>query len=436
MTNNIRSIWNLQNWLDYLENIQPIKYNLRLENVREVARRLEVLESKVPVITVGGTNGKGSTVAALTALYSSAGYAVGHFTSPHLIRFNERICINNQQVSDTAAAAFMLEIDNIRGAIDISYFEAALLCALLYFKTRQVDLIVLEVGMGGRLDATNIIDSDITIITSVALDHQKYLGNDTESIGYEKAGIMRRGKNCIFADYVLPKSVAKYAQEIGCKLNYLGQDYTIQSSANSLVINHHGYPTLVVPAPKISHIAAASAVVTTNILQDRLPISYQSLYSGMLNIIIAGRQQVINYNSQKIVLDVSHNPHGVQSLSQCIGNMYVGGKVHAIFSGLADKDLLGMLAPFSNIVDSWYPIVLQSKRAASSELLQEAFTHGLSIKNVKFYQDVESAYEAVTNKYADGDLVIIYGSFLLVGAFMERVLNVPMHKFTRESNYV
>lgn len=428
MTNNIRSTWTLQNWLNYLESIEPIKYNLRLENVREVARRLDILDLKVPVITVGGTNGKGSTVAALTALYSSAGYSVGHFTSPHLIKFNERICINNQQISDESAAVFMLEIDNMRGEIDISYFEAALLCALLYFTKSKVDLIVLEVGMGGRLDATNIIDSDITIITSIALDHQKYLGNDTESIGYEKAGIMRRNKNCIFADELRPNSIDKYAKDLGCKLICLGQDYTIMFSDDSLTISHNGYANFVLPLPKINHKAAASAVVATNLLQDILPISYQSLYTGMLNILIYGRQQVINNNGQKVVLDVSHNPHGVQLLSKFIHNMQVSGKVHAIFSGLADKDLSGMLVPFLNIVDNWYPIVLQSKRAASQELLQEVFAKVLGMNDINIFKDIESAYNEVLNKYADGDLVIIYGSFLLVGAFM--------HKFTREIDYV
>lgn len=428
MTNNIRYAWHLQNWLEYLESIQPIKYNLRLENVREVARKLDVLYLKVPVITVGGTNGKGSTVAALTALYSSAGYSVGHFTSPHLVKFNERICINNQQVQDESAADFMLQIDNIRGEIDISYFEASLLCALLYFKREKVDLIVLEVGMGGRLDATNIIDSNITIITSIALDHQKYLGNDTESIGQEKAGIMRSGKKCIFADDLRPKSIDKYAKNIGCNLICFGEDYSIKTADDKLMISHHGYSDFILPVPKINHKAAASAVVVTNILQDILPISYESLYGGMLNIMILGRQQVIYNGSQKIVLDVSHNPHGVQSLSKFIEGMQVKGRVHAIFSGLADKDLSGMLVPFTNIVDIWHPITLSSKRAASEKFLREAFVESLGINEIEIYDDIESAYKEVTDKYVDGDLVIIYGSFLLVGAFM--------HKFTREINYV
>ncbi len=428
MTENARSNWTLHNWLDYLESIQPIKYNLRLENVREVAKILDVLDLKIPVITVGGTNGKGSTVAALTALYIAEGYKVGHFTSPHLIKFNERICINNQQIEDAVAAEIMLEIDNVRGEIEVSYFEAALLCALLYYKNNQVDLIVLEVGMGGRLDATNIIDADLTIITSIALDHQKYLGNDTCAIGREKAGIMRSRKSCIFADDLRPVSIDEQAKKIGCDLVCIGEHYTINVSDDRLIVSHRDFVEFNLPKPHINSKAAASAVVATCLLQDILPVSHDALHRGMHNIIISGRQQIIYHKHQKIVLDVSHNPHGVRSLSQFIGNMSTSGRVHAIFSGLADKDLSGMIEPFVDMVDNWYPVVLQSRRAASHELLEEVLKKSLAKDSIWLYQNIDSAYDAVTNKYVDGDLVIIYGSFLLVGAFMD--------KLTREISYV
>lgn len=428
MTNTTRSHWQLHDWLVYLESIQPIKYNLRLEHVREVATRLELINLKMPVITVGGTNGKGSTVAALASLYSAGGYKVGHFTSPHLIKFNERISINNHHILDEDAAEFMLQIDNIRGDIEISYFEAALLCALMYFKKNKVDLVVLEVGMGGRLDATNIIDADVTIMSSIALDHQKYLGNDTFAIGKEKAGIMRNGKNCIFADYLRPQSIDGYAKEIGCDLICIGADYKIDVSNNKLNIYHHGFPDLHLPIPKINIQAAASAVIATNLLQKILPLSNSHLQSGMDNIVIFGRQQLILHNNQQIVLDVSHNPHGVMSLSGFIKNMSVSGRIHAIFSGLSDKDLLGMVAPFINIVDYWYPVVMQSKRAATQDLLCSVLTEALGTNHFEFYQNIEDSYKQVTSKYVKGDLIVIYGSFLLIGAFME--------KFTREVNYV
>lgn len=429
MTNSTsRSTWDLQKWLAYLESIQPIKYNLRLENVREVARSLDVLDLNIPVITVGGTNGKGSTVAALTALYSAEKYRVGHFTSPHLVKFNERICINNQLISDEIAAKIMLEIDNARDNVEISYFEAALLCALIYFKRNQLDLIVLEVGMGGRLDATNIIDADLTIITSIALDHQKYLGNDTFSIGFEKAGIMRSGKKCIFADDSRPESIDKYANDIGCDLICMGEDYTINNLNDKLGIHHKVFGDVYLPIPKINLKAAASAVVATNILQDILPISYESLCRGLLDIVISGRQQIIYDDNIKIVLDVSHNPHGVLSLASFVTNMQTQGKIYAIFSGLADKDLQGMVEPFANLVDSWFPVILESRRAASQELLRSVFENALDIDDINLYQNIDSAYADVISKYVDGDLVIIYGSFLLVGAFID--------KFTREINYV
>ncbi len=428
MTNNIRSAWGLQNWLTYLESIQPVKFNLRLENVSEVASRMDVLNLAIPVITVGGTNGKGSTVAALTSLYCAGGYNVGHFTSPHLIKFNERICINNKQISDGDAADIMLEIDNLRGDIEISYFEASLLCALRYFKKHKLDLIVLEVGMGGRLDATNIIDADLTIITSIELDHQKYLGNDRLAIGFEKAGIMRGGKSCIFADDSCPITIEKHANELGCDLVRLHENYTFKSVNGDFVIHHAGFADLILPMPKINPKAAASAIIATNLLQDILPISLQGLHNGICNINILGRQQIIYHNNLKIVLDVAHNPHAVSSLIDFIKNMQINGKIHAIFGGLSDKDLLGMVIPLLNIVDNWYPTMLQGRRAATSELLQNTFNQALQLDSCHCYKNFDAAYTAVTNNYVDGDLVIIYGSFVLVGESMQ--------KFTREINYV
>lgn len=422
-----REKWSLQDWLTELESLQPVKFNLRLENVRKVAESLNVLEPAAKVITVGGTNGKGSTVASLSAIYTAAGYKVGCFTSPHLIRFNERISINNQQIADAAAAAIFLQIYKACSDIRLSYFESSLLCALLYFQQFALDLIILEVGMGGRLDATNIIDSDLTIITSIALDHQQYLGATTLKIGFEKAGIMRAGKVCIFADTKRPVSIDEYAQTIHAKLYSLGDDYTFTKDNNCLTIALGSAAVdsniFTLPIPRINTNAFAAAVVASQFLYASLPVSVNDLYFSAQNISIIARQQLICHDKMQLVLDVAHNPHAVQALADFIQSLPKVKKVHAIFSGLADKDLSGMLMPLLIFVDHWYPTSLGSRRAASAEEIVAVFEQVLVIGNFTYFSTPQYAFDEVVRNYQAGDLVIVYGSFLLVGAIMENLNN-------------
>ena len=422
-----REEWNLQDWLRELESLQPAKFNLRLENVRKVAESLRVLKLSAKVITVGGTNGKGSTVASVSAIYIAAGYNVGCFTSPHLIKFNERISVNNQQISDTAAADIFLQIDKARGDIELSYFESALLCALVYFQRFGLDLIVLEVGMGGRLDATNIIDSDLTIITSIALDHQEYLGDTISQIGFEKAGIMRTGKVCIFADTNRPISIDEYAKTIQARLYSLGDDYTFTTDKTCLKIELGAVSAdsdvLTLPTPKVNTNAFVAAVVASQFLQDSLPVSVDKLQLSAQNANILARQQLICHDNMRLVLDVAHNPHAVQKLASFIQELPEVNKVHAIFSGLADKDLPGMLMPLLIFVDHWYPTSLGGKRAASAEDIVAVFEQVLVAGNFTYFSTPRHAFAEVMRNYQAGDLVIIYGSFLLVGAIMENLNN-------------
>lgn len=415
-----KSTWKLQDWLTHLESVQPTKFNLRLDNVRAVSELLQVADAKPGVITVAGTNGKGSTVAALASIYSQAGYKVGCFTSPHLIRFNERITVANQHISDADAARIMLQIERARGAIELSYFETAFLCALVYFKESQLDLIILEVGMGGRLDATNIIDSDLAIITSIALDHQQYLGDDLLQIGHEKAGIMRAGKPCIFADFNRPATIDKYAQEIGAYLYSLGKDYIYQKQEDNLQVRISTHPDISLPLPKLQTNSAAAAIMASSILQDRLPISTHNLQCGMQRIKLLARQQLIHHDSMQIVIDVAHNPHAVTSLAEHLKQLNIQGNVHAIFSGLAEKDLSGMVSPLLNIVDHWYPTSINSRRAASFKEVCKALANTkITSAKIHAFAEPRAAYQQVMQWYNTGDLVLIYGSFLLVGVIME-----------------
>lgn len=431
-----RSSWSLQDWLAHLESIQPVKFNLRLENVRAVAKLLEVADAEPVVITVAGTNGKGSTVAALDSIYSHAGYKVGCFTSPHLISFNERITVANKQISSADATRIMLAIEKVRGDIELSYFETAFLCALVYFKEASLDLIILEVGMGGRLDATNIIDADLAIITSIALDHQQYLGEDLLKIGHEKAGIMRPGRPCIFADAKRPITIDNYAQAIDSDLYSLGEDYTYQKQENKLQVSVTKQSTsrnligwaqgsnMNLPIPKIQANSAAAAIISSSILQEYLPVSIEVLQKSMQEINILARQQLIERDNMQILLDVAHNPHAANSLADYVKYLNIQGKVHAIFTGLAEKDLSGMVAPLLNVVDHWYPTSISCRRAATfEEVCSTLNTHVIASVNIHAYADPLTAYKQVLQRYNAGDLVIIYGSFLLVGVIMENFGN-------------
>lgn len=419
--------WGLQDWLTHFESMQPAKFNLRLENVCKVAKKLNVLDLSSKVITVAGTNGKGSTVAALTAIYTTAGYKVGCFTSPHIIRFNERISVNNQQIADDVAAEIFLQIEKTRGDTELHYFELAFLCALVYFQQQSLDLIILEVGMGGRLDATNIIDSDLTIITSIALDHQQYLGDTTLQIGYEKAGIMRPEKVCIFADDKRPLSIDEYAKKNNTRLYSLHDNYTYTHASNSLNIKLGAITANVdvvsIPLPKVHPNSVVAAIIGSQVLNDSLPVTITDVQSSVQNIIIFARQQLICHDKIHFILDVAHNPHAVKSLANYLSKLPSTKQVHAIFSGLAEKDLYGMVSPLLNIVDHWYPTVVQGRRAASKDDIHTVFKNILANENVTCFSTPLQAYNAAVSNYQEGDLIVIYGSFFLIGAIMENFNN-------------
>lgn len=414
------SSWSLAKWLDFFENRDPPSFKLRLLHVKEVAERLNLLNWSIPIISVAGTNGKGSTVAALTSIYLSAGFNVGHFTSPHLIKFNERICINNLAISDNVLCGLFAKIEKARLDIPISYFEASLLAALLYFQQENLDVIILEVGMGGRLDATNIIDADLAIITTIDLDHTDYLGKDKESIGLEKAGIMRFGKKCIQADFDMPKSIDAYADKIGALTIRCGIDYSYVLQNDSLIISQNNFPDIRLPRPQINIQAAVSAIIASRLLNVSLPVTQKHWASAMKDVKIKGRLQLINYNARKVLFDVSHNPQSAALLADHIKKNHSGTTIHAVFSALADKDLLGLLKPLSNLVTHWYPTIIGGKRAASEKILVDSVFF-LTKNTPVCYNEPVLAYNAAVQASNPDDLIVVYGTFLLVGAVMENL---------------
>ena len=367
------------------------------------------------VITVAGTNGKGSTVAMIEAIYCEAGYRVGAYTSPHLLFFNERIRLNKQSISDDALCRAFTLIEQTRGLIHLTYFEMATLAALLTFKQSKLDVIILEVGIGGRLDATNIVDADLAVITTVDFDHEDYLGNTIEAIGFEKAGILRQNQMAIYADVTIPASIVRRAQDLNVNIMRLNQDYSYEIDNNQLNVSFASGESIALPIPNLHLNAAVAGVVASQWLMDRVPVNPSSLEQAMETIYLAGRQQVI-YDTICTVLDVSHNPQAVKLLVtrvQAVISDRPTGKVYAVFSGLKDKDLYGLIHPMHSLVDDWYSAVLDSNRAASRSDLTDAFEKSVGILP-HFHNSIALAYQAAKQRAEPGDIIVVYGSFFVI----------------------
>lgn len=406
--------FSLSEWLSYLENLHTEEIQLGLTRIKTVAEHLDLLQPNAIVFSVAGTNGKGSTVAALEAIYIAAGYRVGSYTSPHLIHFNERICVNQQPISDQKLCSAFKKIEHARGSIHLTYFEVVTLAALLYFKQFNLDVIILEVGLGGRLDATNIINSDMAIITTIDLDHQNFLGETKEAIGYEKAGILRTNKPFIYADTTPPNSVIEQAQLINA--SKIG--YSLQCTTTHLQIIPTDIASLpiTIALPNINYKAAAAAIMASTYMHFLLPVKASNWERAMKSVSILGRQQLIE-DTISTLFDVAHNPQAVVLLAGYLKKYQSKGKIHAVFSGLQDKDLRGLIKPMQTYVDFWYPAVLSSKRAASESLLKAAF-QAEDCLILGCFSDPVTAYQEAMQRANPGDLIVVYGSFLTVSAVM------------------
>lgn len=406
------SSFSLAEWLDYLENRHHEDIQLGLSRVRDAANRLNLLQLDAKIITVAGTNGKGSTVAALEAIYFAAGYQVASYTSPHLLIFNERIRVNQIAIADEHLCDAFMVIEQHCNDIHLTYFEMVTLAAFWVFKQIKLDVIILEVGLGGRLDATNIIDSDLAIITTVDLDHQHYLGNTKEAIGYEKAGVLRENKSYIYADDNPPGSVIEQARLLN--VNRICYSFTV--SQDTLNILPPMGDLITVPRSSINPKAAAASIMASVFLNTCLPVSPADWDTAMRAVFISGRQQVVK-GPIVTIFDVAHNPQAVSLLADFIRSYQPKGRVHAVFSGLSDKDLGGLIRPMNLYVDFWYPTVLSSKRAASEAMLLGA----LQAENCFIpmcFSSPKAAYEAALQAAKSDDLIVVYGSFLTVSAVM------------------
>jgi len=359
----------LSQWLSYLEQLHPTAIDMGLARITEVAQRLNLTLPCVR-IAVGGTNGKGSTCAMLEAIYLAAGYRVGTYTSPHLIRYNERIRVDGEQASDTDIVEQFARIDAARGDITLSYFEFSTLAAMLLFESCKVDLAILEIGLGGRLDAVNMLDADCAIITSVDLDHMQYLGSDREQIGWEKAHIFRRGRPAICSDPVPPQRLIDHAASIGADLWLFGRDFNY--SGDRLQWSYGGREqrrnSLAYPALRGANqlLNASAALAAIEALRSSLAVPQQAVRIGLSQASLPGRMQILP-GVPSIVLDVAHNPHAAATLGQSLDAMPSFPVTHAVVGMYADKDVEGVVRRMASRVTHWHCASLAGERGLSAQ---------------------------------------------------------------------
>jgi dihydrofolate synthase/folylpolyglutamate synthase len=418
----------LQEWLAYLESLHRKPIELGLERIRAVAERLE-LRLPFVKITVGGTNGKGSTCAMLEAILLAAGYRVGMYTSPHLIDFNERIRVDGENADDASIIGQFERIENGRGEISLSYFEYTTLAALMLFEQRGLEVAVLEVGLGGRLDAINMVDADCAIVTSVDLDHTEWLGDTREKIGYEKAHIFRPGRPAICADPVPPQSLVDYAQGIGADLWRFGKDFNYSGDRQQWAYGGRARRRagLAYPALRGANqlLNASAALAALEALEDRLVVPQQAVRLGLSQASLPGRLQILP-GKPAIVLDVAHNPHAAAALAQNLDGMAYYPYTHAVVGMLKDKDIAGVLAKLLTRVDHWYCATIDGPRGATGEQLA-AILHaalppqGADPVTVSSFANPVQAFAAARERASEGDRILVFGSFSTVGPVLQEL---------------
>ena len=413
----------LQDWLDFCERLHPVTIDMGLERLREVADRL-ALRFACPVITVAGTNGKGSTCAMLEAILLQAGYRTGVYTSPHLVHFEERCRLSGQSASAETLVEAFATVDAARGTVSLTYFEFSTLAILWLMSRADLDAVILEVGLGGRLDAVNIVDTDCAVITSIDLDHMAILGKDRETIGREKAGIMRAGRPVVVSDPVPPQSVLEHAEAIGADLWRFGRDFNFSGDKQQWSWAGRGrrYSGMAYPALRGANqlVNASGVLAALDALRTRIPVTAQAVRNGLAMVELPGRFQIVP-GQPVLVLDVAHNPHSVAALAENLDAMGFYPTTHAVFGAMADKDLQPMLQRVGPLVDRWYFTDLPLPRAASAADLQQAWQAQNTRKDVasSVHADPQAALQAAVAAADPADRIIVFGSFYTVGGVLK-----------------
>ena len=417
----------LDEWLAHCEQLHPKAIDMGLARVKAVADRMGI-RFDCPVITVAGTNGKGSTCAMLESILGQAGYRTGLFTSPHLVHFEERLRLSGVSVEASNLTAGFAAVEAARhlndDVISLSYFEFSMLAIFEVMMRSNLDVVILEVGLGGRLDSTNIIDTDCAVITSIDLDHMAILGNNRESIGFEKAGIMRAGRPAVVSDPVPPQSVLNRAREIGADLWQCGIDFNVSGDKQQWGWAGRGrrYSGLAYPALRGANqlVNAAGVLAALTALRDKLPVTAQAVRNGLAFVELPGRFQIIPGQPQ-LVLDVAHNPHSVAALAANLDAMGFFPTTHAVFGAMADKDLGPMLAKVNPLIDKWYFTDLPTPRAESAVNLHAKWRAQNTRKDVVCanFANPVTALQAAVDAAEPTDRIVVFGSFYTVGGVLQ-----------------
>jgi dihydrofolate synthase / folylpolyglutamate synthase len=406
----------LDDWLEFISAQHPASIALGLDRVREVAKRMAL--AKPPLaITVGGTNGKGSTCAMLERILLESGYRVGCYTSPHLLRYNERVRVLGDDAEDARLADSFARVESARGATPLTYFEFGTLAALAVFAEAKLDAAILEVGLGGRLDAVNIVDADVAAVVSVDLDHQSYLGNDRESIAFEKAGIFRAGHPAIFGDVDPPRRLKEFAQAIGADLLLLGRDFRYEAQERQWDFFGRRTSKRSLPLPALRGAwqlkNASVALAALDEVADRLPVSLGEIKRGLTLVRLPGRLQVVP-GRPAVVLDVAHNPHAATALAAGLGDMGYFERTLAVVAMLADKDIGGVVDAMGGRVDRWFVSSPQAQRAAPASRIAELLAERGLAEATRSFATVPAALEAARREAGANDRIVVFGSFYTV----------------------
>ncbi len=411
----------MQQWLDYQLGVHLRGVDLGLGRVGEVWRRLGAPRPAPVVITVAGTNGKGSTVAFLEAMLAAGGYRVAAYTSPHVLAYNERVRIAGVDADDAALIAAFERIEAARGDVPLTYFEFGTLAALLLFADAALDVAVLEVGLGGRLDAVNLVDADVAVVTTIALDHQDWLGNDRDSIGREKAGIARAGRPLIVADTDPPQGLLQAAAGQGAQVIRAGIDYGVEPAGERWHWNGAGGSRLTLPAPQLAAACqpanAAAAIAALQALRERLPLPEQAFVRGVAEARVRARLQRIPVGAGELVIDVAHNPQAAEVLAAWLAAQPARDTV-AVFGALVDKDAAGMLVPLAPQIAEWELVDLarESERGRDLASLTAALDAALGPVPRRGWAEVAAALDMLLPRLQAGARVIAFGSFLIAAA--------------------
>ena len=423
-TNRLR-FRSIDKWLHWQESLHFTAIELGLERCRRVANNMGLLNPSYNVISVAGTNGKGSSIIMLDRILRNAGYKIGRYTSPHLLRYNERICINGNEATDTELCESFDRIDRARGDISLTYFEFGTLAALDLFRQHSVQLAILEVGLGGRLDAVNILDADISLITSIDIDHQEWLGNNRESIGREKAGIFRNLAPAICSEPNPPQSLLDCSEALGTPISILGSDYQFNLINDTWSWSTKDTRIERLPRPmkycdfQIQN--ASGVLMLLAKIQDEYPVSTENIKQGLSSFRLKGRFQIIPGAIPKI-LDVAHNRESIKALVNNLKMISCYGKTHVILGMLKDKDHQRVIKELIEITDTWHFVSISQDRGIEAKILTSELKALGRLENISEYSNVEEALDKIHKLSMPDDRIIITGSFYTVGAAI-RYLN-------------